>query len=461
MQWSVVLLSVLGLTASSPVGASKIEEPFLHGDIIRNDALENLLREFIEGLRQKMLSGGDTIPVLDPLSLLLNDVKISKLSTFLVQSLKVHGIGLGYQVAFDFEVPVIEFEASQYELHLTLDDILLYGKGDAKIFLIKPRISGHIVAKLIVGFPSLHLHLEEVHIKLSLEEFHPNINGLFIGDEDVSDTINTYLKHFVPEAVKLYERGPDMQLSLVLLSILGLTLSSPVNNKAIEETLLRVGVTPRNAALENALRGLLEDLRQIMLTGSGVIPVLDPLQIPSINTDGDLLNGLTLSLNDLKVSKLSTFSVEELNVQLAIIALRLTLDFNIQVPVLEVEAGQYDLRLWISGFTLFGRGDARINIIRPALSGNVVATLFGEGEGLYLRLQEVRIIFSIAEFDSHITGLLGGDENVGSFLNAFLNYFVPNVVRLYEEEITNTVSGLVLVIGNTFLADFNIIDILG
>lgn len=42
---------------------------------------------------------------------MLNDVKISKLSTFSVESLKVKLVGMRLKISFDFEVPVLEFEA--------------------------------------------------------------------------------------------------------------------------------------------------------------------------------------------------------------------------------------------------------------------------------------------------------------------------------------------------------------
>lgn len=45
----------------------------------------------------------------------------------------------------------------------------------------------------------------------------------------------------------------------------------------------------RNNLLETQVLALLEDLRELMLTGSDGIPILDPLEIDHLHVDEDLV----------------------------------------------------------------------------------------------------------------------------------------------------------------------------
>ncbi|XP_026726460.1 uncharacterized protein LOC113492928 [Trichoplusia ni] len=255
-----------------------------------------------------------------------------------------------------------------------------------------------------------------------------------------------------------------MQTPLILISILGLALATPIQLMRIEEALLNQDAVVRNSALENLLVGLIEDLRGTMLTGSDDVPVLDPLELDHLFIGDDVLPipGARVEVNDVTVSKLSTFVVDTLSVNTVSLFLqRYSLEFDFNVPVLEIDARHYDLAIHVAGTNIFGAGDGKIDIIKPRFKGSLLlAPRLSIGSGLHLNILECNVQFELGGFESQINGLFN-DDSLAAFINTFLKHFVPDLVKLYEDDINKVLSETVKDVGNDILADINLGGILG
>uniref|UniRef100_A0A2A4JFJ3 Uncharacterized protein n=1 Tax=Heliothis virescens TaxID=7102 RepID=A0A2A4JFJ3_HELVI len=234
MQKLVIILSVLGLAVANPVDIAKVNENLLSQDVVsRNSVMENLVNNLLEDLRKTMVTGSDDIPVLDPLEVdhfhldeqtlpvpsghvILKDLVVSKLSTFVVDTLSINTasfIPLRYRLTFDIHIPVLEVIADNYDLQVSAAGANIFGNGDATINLIEPRVKGELVVgpRISIG-AGLYYSITSSDVHLSLKGFQSQINGL-MNDEAMSAFINTFLGHLVPEAIVLYEKDINKFLS--------------------------------------------------------------------------------------------------------------------------------------------------------------------------------------------------------------------------------------------------------
>ncbi|CAH1643194.1 unnamed protein product [Spodoptera littoralis] len=228
MQSCLIILSVfsLGLVTDTPVDFTKFNQIQLNQDVaLRNSLLENAILEALEGLRKDMVTGTDDIPVLDPLEVehlhlneelltlpgshvTLKDLKVEKLSTFVVDTLSVTVetlLPLRYRITFDIRIPELPAEAENYDLMIIAQGLNIFGNGDAKVTLIEPKVHGHIVLspRITIG-SGLFYSITTSNVNFSLKGFESKINGL-MNDAAMSEFINTFLGHFVPDAVVVYK----------------------------------------------------------------------------------------------------------------------------------------------------------------------------------------------------------------------------------------------------------------
>ncbi|CAH0600218.1 unnamed protein product [Chrysodeixis includens] len=262
-------------------------------------------------------------------------------------------------------------------------------------------------------------------------------------------------------------KANKMQTPLIFVTILGLALASPIQlevQSRIEEALSNQDAQLRNSALENVLIGLVEELRGTMVTGSDDVPVLDPLELDHLLIGDDVLPipGAKVEVNDLTVSKLSTFVFDTLSVNTVSLFLqRYSLDFDFNVPVLEIDAKHYDLAIDVAGTNIFGSGDAKIDIIKPRFKGSLLlAPRISIGSGIHLNILESNVQFELGGFESQINGLFN-DNSLAAFINTFLKHFVPDLVKMYEDDINKVLSDTVKDVGNDILADINVGGIIG
>ncbi|KAI8430315.1 hypothetical protein MSG28_000623 [Choristoneura fumiferana] len=121
--------------------------------------------------------------------------------------------------------------------------------------------------------------------------------------------------------------------SLVALVVLSGAVS------ALPAELVKAG-SPRNSLLETQVLALLENLRELMLTGSDGVPILDPLEIEHLHVDEDFVGipGARLTINQLLVKYASTFIVDRLSISLtSLIFQRYSVEFEAHLPILEAE----------------------------------------------------------------------------------------------------------------------------
>ncbi|CAH0698759.1 unnamed protein product [Spodoptera exigua] len=242
MQSGLILFSVLslGLIAATPVDVTKFNQIQLNEDAaFRNSILENAILQALEGLRKDMVQGTNDIPVLDPLEVehlqlneelltlpgshvTLKDLVVTKLSTFVVDTLSVTSetlLPLRYRITFDIRIPVLVAEADNYDLKIIAQGLNIFGNGDAKVTLIEPKVHGHLILspRLTIG-SGLYYSITTSNVNFSLKGFDSNINGL-MNDPGMSEFINTFLKHFVPDAVVVYHDDITKILSETVMEV--------------------------------------------------------------------------------------------------------------------------------------------------------------------------------------------------------------------------------------------------
>ncbi|XP_073948121.1 uncharacterized protein [Choristoneura fumiferana] len=236
--------------------------------------------------------------------------------------------------------------------------------------------------------------------------------------------------------------------SLVALVVLSGAVS------ALPAELVKAG-SPRNSLLETQVLALLENLRELMLTGSDGVPILDPLEIEHLHVDEDFVGipGARLTINQLLVKYASTFIVDRLSISLtSLIFQRYSVEFEAHLPILEAETGEYDLFIPVLDLNIFGKGDGKVNLIGPKASGSFT---FGVWT---MSISNSIIHVNLSRFESALNGLFNHD-GASDFANSFLSHLVPELLDFYEEDISAFLSPLIQDIANEALRDVSIGDL--
>ncbi|GBP16256.1 hypothetical protein EVAR_93625_1 [Eumeta japonica] len=230
-----------------------------------------------------------------------------------------------------------------------------------------------------------------------------------------------------------------------------------LTNAAPPQDLMRY---PDPTRMEDILLGLLEDLRNTMINGSDDVPVLDPLELEHVEIHGEDIDipGLTLTLTDFVLKYLSTFEVHSLHVT-NVLLIRYTINFDGSIPLLEADAREYDLDLNIDGLSVFGKGEASIQVIKPRVTGRIEAAVRVIG-GLTLEITNCDIVFHLEGIKPKIRGLFG-NEAASDFANVFLENLVPDLVTTFESDISAFLNELIPEIANEILADLDLSGIFG
>ncbi|CAG9110925.1 unnamed protein product [Plutella xylostella] len=219
----IILAAIVGLSQARPEFSNTILDPNADSQS-RDSVIEQLLISALEDLRQGMLTGSESYPVLDPYvtdsftldgsnygfpqaSIEFLDLTFRNLSTFVVQDASINLISLfaqRYRITLDIVVPELIAEAGHYDLKLQANDFDITGEGPATLTLKEGRIYGTIIARIRVGLGGVSINIESTDLKLGLGGFEPNFQNLF-NDPGASIFANTFLKHLVPDLVELYE----------------------------------------------------------------------------------------------------------------------------------------------------------------------------------------------------------------------------------------------------------------
>ncbi|XP_045457145.1 uncharacterized protein LOC123667232 [Melitaea cinxia] len=179
-------------------------------------------------------------------------------------------------------------------------------------------------------------------------------------------------------------------------------MAPPTTATATITKFLLTEVGSRNGPIESIILGLLENLRSLLLNGSDNFPVLDPFFIENINIDGGVigLHNSYITINDLWVRNLASFEMEEIQFRIeSLILQRYRLDFNLVIPVINVNASNYDMHLNVLGGEVFGKGDMSLNIVNTRVNGHVVVGIRSNVNGTFLFMHECRISFGMDSFD--------------------------------------------------------------
>ncbi|KAI8430314.1 hypothetical protein MSG28_000622 [Choristoneura fumiferana] len=205
--------------------------------------------------------------------------------------------------------------------------------------------------------------------------------------------------------------------------------------------------------MSDHLPNALNNLRELMLTGSDGVPILDPLEIEHLHVDEDFVGipGARLTINQLLVKYASTFIVDRLSISLtSLIFQRYSVEFEAHLPILEAETGEYDLFIPVLDLNIFGKGDGK----NYRGIGRTLPDLLLALEVFVIILKKI-----LLHFFSALNGLFNHD-GASDFANSFLSHLVPELLDFYEEDISAFLSPLIQDIANEALRDVSIGDLL-
>ncbi|CAH2099520.1 unnamed protein product [Euphydryas editha] len=256
-----------------------------------------------------------------------------------------------------------------------------------------------------------------------------------------------------------------MRSGCLFLLFLGLASSSPLaSNKnvnlpsSLKEVLETAEVGSRVGLIEGIILEILEELRNLMLNGSDNFPVLDPIYIENVHIDGEVISmpNSFITIKDLWIRNITSFEMEEIQFSVdSLLFQRFRLAFNLVIPVINVNADNYDMFLNVFGGQVYGTGDMSLQIVNTRVRGHVVVGLRSDANGTYLLIHESRISFGMDSFDPTITGMFNNEAS-SIFVSNFLRNLVREMLDFFEEEITNILSTVVVLVGNIILGSFDL-----
>ncbi|XP_026324076.1 uncharacterized protein LOC113233248 [Hyposmocoma kahamanoa] len=246
-----------------------------------------------------------------------------------------------------------------------------------------------------------------------------------------------------------------------MLTVVGFVAALPVENVGVAEA--ERDVAPRNTIIENIILDIIENLRDLMINGSDDIPVLDPLKLDRVylQLDNLGLENSHIEATDLVVTGLSTFEIDDFSFTPAptvLQPLRHAVVLDAYIPVIDIDAKNYDLSVIVVGFTIFGNGEAKLKVVEPRLKLNMMVNL-GLIGGISLRILSAEARIGLVAFESGLTGVFN-DDYLNDFINDFLGVFIPEVVEFFEDDISAIISPLIVQIGNDILDNIDIGDLL-
>ncbi|XP_047534285.1 uncharacterized protein LOC125068936 [Vanessa atalanta] len=168
------------------------------------------------------------------------------------------------------------------------------------------------------------------------------------------------------------------------------------------ESLQNAEVGSRIGLVESIVLAVLEVLRNLIKNGSENFPVLDPILVENIHLNESTLNlpNSHITIDDLTISDISTFEMEEIKFSMASLLLqRYKLDFNLVIPVVNVNTSSYDLSLRVFGGDVYGKGDMKLQIIKPRVHGYFVIGFRTSEGGIFIVLHECKIKIGLDSFE--------------------------------------------------------------
>ncbi|XP_050684747.1 uncharacterized protein LOC126979465 isoform X2 [Leptidea sinapis] len=218
----------------------------------------------------------------------------------------------------------------------------------------------------------------------------------------------------------------------------------------------------QNRILEGIILEVLERIRELMKEGSDLIPVLDPIKFGPIQIDEGLIDipGLLIRLDEIVVSNLSTFRVLNMNLVLeSLLAQRYRMEFDMDIPSLNMDTNSYALNIPIFGGSVFGEGDMKFRVVEPRTKGVMLVSLGLRNGSLAATIDNCDITFNVADIDVEITGMLE-NEATSQFVSDYMKKMLETYLSFFENEINAIISIAVKTIGNIVLGNIDLGDFL-
>ncbi|XP_059049419.1 uncharacterized protein LOC131844523 [Achroia grisella] len=206
----------------------------------------------------------------------------------------------------------------------------------------------------------------------------------------------------------------------------------------------------RNILVNILVRQLFEYIRYVIKNGSIIFgtPPLDPLYIEelALKVPAGLLN-LDLELQRIAASGVGDFVVHKSDLSLR----RLTFDLDISVPRLEISSDVYDLVGDIlTAIPLYGTGNARFIIEDFRLQSKLYLKQSDDGKSVLIDRIE-NPAFQLPSFQSQLTGVIGGGEDVDAIVNAITEDVIIGYVNRFQGAISKIASLAIIAVANPIL----------
>ncbi|XP_068086548.1 uncharacterized protein [Anabrus simplex] len=221
MQGVYIVLVALVAAAS----ASELKEVTNSSVRIYGDKIKALLEEFKKNMNKPQYG----LPALDPLEIThldlnineqiatvkgaLDDFKMLKLSTFVVESVDLDVFGL--KLTFNISLASLDISGA-YDIDGTIQGDLLhiYGKGPFDVKLGDLWASGVI----LIGSNHSFIYLKQIDLDYHLGLFKTDIAGLMGGGE-LSDVLNQVIDEFILTAAEKYKPEVAGVISDLIISV--------------------------------------------------------------------------------------------------------------------------------------------------------------------------------------------------------------------------------------------------
>ncbi|KAG7212627.1 hypothetical protein KM043_012914 [Ampulex compressa] len=226
-------------------------------------------------------------------------------------------------------------------------------------------------------------------------------------------------------------------------------------NLLINATRATTGIIDSAASkgLEFKLRRFLEKFRSRMRYGIPElgIPVLEPLHLDEvvITSDNPEIGELNVVLNDLTISKLSTFVIDK--AKLSLVGPSITV--NLTFPEI-FASGYYNISGILGNmFPLHGAGPFEAAIYDFRLYINIV---IGFSRGLYVK--SLDLDFSLGAADIHMENFMGGDK-VGEVMNQVFQELTPEALDIIKPDILPVIQDYVTNMANEAIRHLTMRDL--
>jgi len=220
--------------------------------------------------------------------------------------------------------------------------------------------------------------------------------------------------------------------------------------------LLVLSVAHADESVNNYIRAILQNLKGQMTTGipDMKVPVLDPLNIPTINEHiKEGVADVKILVDKLNIEGLSKFETQMVDANIQ----DLRLSLSLFIPRVSGKA-YYDLDGKIFNIIpLYGKGDANVQVVDLTAIGSAALSITADG---HLKMNDFSLDIGFGSVFVNLQNILGGG-NLGQVVNGVINVIGKSLFDKFKPDIKREMSKAILGEINKALSKVKLSDIQG